>query len=161
MISRSSLFGTSVWLIALGAFAAPLPAAAQSVQITHLSDLGFGTITNVGVDQLQSESVCAFSGVLGGRYTVTASGSGTSGAFTLANGSSQLPYEVQWSGTSGQTSGTNLSSGAALGGQTTLLSCPILQTSNASLIVILRAVSLSAATAGSYSGTLTIVLAPD
>ncbi|WEK00068.1 MAG: hypothetical protein P0Y59_24770 [Candidatus Sphingomonas phytovorans] len=161
MIRRSSLFRTLLRLVVPGALAVPLPAAAQSVQITHLSDLAFGTITNVGVDQLQSESVCAYSGILGGRYTVTASGSGASGAFTLANGSSLLPYEVQWSATSGQTSGTNLTSGAALAGQTTLLSCPILQTSNASLIVILRAASLSAATAGGYGGTLTIVLAPD
>lgn len=133
-------------------------ASGQSVLVTGLSDIGFGTITSFGADRTQSQSLCAFSGLLGGRYTVAASGSGTAGAFTLANGASQLPYEVQWSTSSGQTSGTNLTAGVPLTGQTMLLGCPILQTSNASLTVVLRAAALSAATAGAYTGTLTIIL---
>ncbi|WP_137861066.1 hypothetical protein [Sphingomonas sp. 1F27F7B] len=139
--------------------AAPMPASAQNVQITQLSDVSFGTITNMGVDQVRSQSVCAYSGLLGGRYSLTATGSGAGGAFTLSNGASVLPYEVQWNTSAGQSSGTNLVSGTALTGQTVLLSCPILQTTNSSLIVILRANALSIATAGNYGGTLTIMLA--
>lgn len=136
-----------------------MPAAhAQQVQITKLSDVAFGTITNVGVDQVQSQSVCAYSGVLGGRYTITASGSGSGGAFTLANGSATMPYEVQWATSAGQTSGTNLTSGTALTGQTMLLSCPLLASVNSSLIIILRGTTLSTARAGSYNGTLTVIL---
>lgn len=138
-----------------------VPAAAQGVRISNLSDVTFNTIANVGVDQVRSQSVCAFSGLLGGRYALTASGSGAGNAFTLANGSSTLAYEVQWSGTSGQSSGTNLVSGAPLTGQTMLLSCPVLQTTNSSLIVILRGTALTTATAGDYTGTLTIMLAAD
>ncbi|WP_137871801.1 MULTISPECIES: hypothetical protein [unclassified Sphingomonas] len=136
-----------------------MPASAQNVQITQLSDVSFGTITNMGVDQVRSQSVCAYSGLLGGRYSLTATGSGAGGAFTLSNGASVLPYEVQWNTSAGQSSGTNLVSGTALTGQTVLLSCPILQTTNSSLIVILRANALSIATAGNYGGTLTIMLA--
>ncbi len=138
-----------------------VPAAAQGVRISNLSDVTFNTIANVSVDQVRSQSVCAFSGLLGGRYRLTASGSGVGNAFTLANGSSTLAYEVQWSGTSGQSSGTNLVSGSPLTGQTMLLSCPVLQTTNSSLIVILRGTALTTATAGDYTGTLTIMLAAD
>ena len=133
-------------------------AQGQAVRISGLSDLDFGMITDVAPDRTLGESICAFSGLLGGRYSVTASGSGAGGAFTLANGAATLPYEVQWSTTAGRTSGTNLAPGVALTGQTMLLSCPVLQTANASLIVILRSGSLSVATAGDYSGTLTIIL---
>lgn len=152
----------------LGMFAAavvaiPSPAAAQIfqnlVQISKLSDVAFGTIANIQSDQVQSQSACAFSGLLGGRYSISASGSGRGGAFTLANGSATLPYEVQWSTTAGQTSGTALTPGASLTGQTMLLSCPLLATTNSSLIVILRGTSLGSATAGSYNGSLTLILA--
>ena len=147
-------------LLALG-LASPcvtMPAAAQGVQISNLSDMGFGLVTDIGSDQVQAQSVCAFSGLLGGRYTVTASGSGAGGAFTLSNGSATLPYEVQWSSSAGQVSGTNLVAGRPLPGQTMLLSCPVLQATNASLIVILRGIALSAARSGSYTGTLTVIL---
>ncbi|MBB3472913.1 spore coat protein U domain-containing protein [Sphingomonas sp. BK345] len=143
---------------ALSLVAVASPSVAQNVQVNGLSDVSFGSISGFGADLTRSQSICAFSGLLGGRYTVTASGSGTGGAFTLANGAARLPYEVQWSTSAGQTSGTNLAANVPLAGQTMLLSCPVLQTTNASLIVILRSTALSAATAGSYSGTLTVIL---
>jgi hypothetical protein len=143
---------------ALAFVATGAPAAAQGVQVSGLSDVAFGMIGSFGTDLVRSQSICAFSGLLGGRYTVTASGSGAGGAFTLSNGVAVLPYEVQWSATAGQSAGTGLTANVPLGGQTMLLSCPVLQTSNTSLIVILRAASLSVATAGTYSGTLTVIL---
>ncbi|MBY9063530.1 hypothetical protein K7957_11365 [Sphingomonas yunnanensis] len=138
--------------------AAATPATAQSVQVNGLSDVAFGTITGFGADLVRSQSICAFSGLTGGRYTVTASGSGAGGAFTLANGAATLPYEVQWNTAAGQSSGTGLTANVPLAGQTMLLSCPVLQATNTSLIVILRAPSLSIATAGNFRGTLTVIL---
>jgi hypothetical protein len=135
------------------------PAYAQGVQVSGLSDVGFGTIGNFGSDLIRSQSICAFSGLLGGRYSVTAFGSGAGGAFTLSNGAAALPYEVQWNTSAGQTTGTGLTANVPLAGQTMLLSCPVLQTTNTSLIVILRAAQLHVATAGNYSGTLTVILA--
>lgn len=135
------------------------PAYAQGVQVSGLSDVAFGTIGNFGSDLVRSQSICAFSGLLGGRYSVTAFGSGAGGAFTLSNGAAALPYEVQWNTSAGQTSGTGLTANVPLAGQTMLLSCPVLQTTNTSLIVILRAAQLHVATAGNYSGTLTVILA--
>lgn len=143
---------------ALALAAQTVPAAAQAVQVSGLSDVAFGTITGFGSDLVRSQSICAFSGLTGGRYTVTASGSGAGGAFTLANGTRTLPYEVQWNTAAGQSSGTGLTANVPLTGQTMLLSCPVLQATNTSLIVILRATSLRTATAGNFSGTLTVLL---
>lgn len=144
--------------VAASAVVVSAPAAAQGLLINHLSDVGFGTIANLQTDHVQSQSVCAFSGLLGGRYSISATGSGSGGAFTLANGAKTLPYEVQWSTTAGQTSGMALTPGSTLTGQTMLLGCPVLQTANSSLIIILRGTSLSSATAGSYNGSLTLIL---
>jgi hypothetical protein len=146
-------------LAAAAMLALTAPAYAQGVQVTGLSDVAFGTIGSFGSDLVRSQSICAFSGLLGGRYSVTASGSGAGGAFTLSNGAAALPYEVQWNTTAGQSSGIGLTANVPLGGQTMLLSCPVLQTTNTSLIVILRAAQLHVATAGNYSGTLTVILA--
>jgi hypothetical protein len=146
-------------LAAAAMLALTAPAYAQGVQVTGLSDVAFGTIGSFGSDLVRSQSICAFSGLLGGRYSVTASGSGAGGAFTLSNGAAALPYEVQWNTTAGQSSGIGLTANVPLSGQTMLLSCPVLQTTNTSLIVILRAAQLHVATAGNYSGTLTVILA--
>jgi hypothetical protein len=146
-------------LAAAAMLALTTPASAQSVQVNGLSDVAFGTIGSFSSDLVRSQSICAFSGLLGGRYSVTASGSGPGGAFTLSNGAAALPYEVQWNISAGQNSGTGLTPNVPLTGQTMLLSCPVLQTTNTSLIVILRAAQLHVATAGNYSGTLTVILA--
>lgn len=146
-------------LAAAAMLALTAPSYAQGVQVTGLSDVAFGTIGGFGSDLVRSQSICAFSGLLGGRYSVTASGSGAGGAFTLSNGAAALPYEVQWNTTAGQSSGIGLTANVPLSGQTMLLSCPVLQTTNTSLIVILRAAQLHVATAGNYSGTLTVILA--
>ncbi|MDO6414998.1 hypothetical protein Q4F19_11455 [Sphingomonas sp. BIUV-7] len=132
---------------------------AQNVNISNLSDVDFGALPTTGVDQTKTQSVCAYSGLLGGKYSVTATGSGAGGAFTLANGGATLAYEVQWAGSSGQTSGTNLTAGSALPGQTMLLSCPVIGATDASLILVIRGTAIVAARAGNYNGTLTIILA--
>lgn len=142
------------------ALAAATPADAAA-NIYHLTDLSFGTIGNLVADSTQAESVCVATGVLGGSYSVTATGTG--GPFTLSGpGSATLAYEVQWSATSGQTSGQQLTAGSALTGQGgSLLDCTLGLVNDASLVVVLRAAALSGATAGSYSGTLTLLVAPN
>jgi hypothetical protein len=155
------------WLAALCACGAALcgfPAGAQSnnVRITGLSDIAFGSLA--GGDVVRSENVCAFSSTSTKGYRVTASGSGASGAFTLANGGATLAYEVQWNKLSGQTSGTNVSPNVALTGQTsaaTQQQCNSGPASSASLILIIRDASVAAAAGGNYSGTLTLLLGPD
>lgn len=146
-------------VLALSPFSA---AAQEQARITGLSDVSFGTIANFTSDQSIAQNVCIYSST--DRYSVTARGSGTGNAFTLASGSNRLAYEVQWASTSGQTSGTALSPNVALTGQTSFTflgtTCFFGIFRTASLITILRASTLSTATAGSYSGTLTLVIAP-
>jgi hypothetical protein len=140
------------------------PASAQTVRITKLADVDFATVANLGADQTRTQSVCAFSSTTGGRYRVTASGSGSGGAFTLASGARTLAYEVQWNSAPGQATGISLSSNVARGGFTSAArnqQCTSGDATTASLIVVLRAAQLSAASAGAYTGTLSIILAPE
>lgn len=143
---------------------APASADAQQVRISRLADAPFGTLSNFTTDQQFNDSVCVFSSAAGRRYRVTATGSGTGGAFTLASGANRMAYEVQWATASGQTSGTALSAGIALAGLTTTAAnsgCTVAPTNTATLITILRANAKASATVGSYTGTLTILIAPD
>lgn len=137
-------------------------AEAQQVRLTKLSDVSFGTLSSTASDVVHSQNVCAFATSFSGLYSVRASGSGTAGALTLAGSGAPMPYEVQWAGTPGQTSGTALPANSTVGGFSdgnVLETCNFINLSSASLIVILRSAALSAATAGSYSGTLTLVIA--
>lgn len=132
------------------------------VQISGLTDIAFGTV-DPATAASSAENVCVWSNTSGRGYSVTATGSGTANAFTLTNGTSTLAYSVQWAGLSGQASGTALTSGAALGGLTTTAANPTCSSgpaTTASLIVGMTAANLQAAVASSYTGTLTLVVAP-
>lgn len=132
------------------------------VQLSGLSDVAFGTVDPT-VAAAQAEDVCVWSNTSGRGYTVTATGSGTSNAFTLSDGTNTIPYSVEWAGSSGQSSGTALVSGTGLGGLSSTATNPTCSAgpiASASLIVRMSAASLQAAVASSYLGTLTLVVAP-
>jgi hypothetical protein len=152
-------------LCACGTVVCGSPADAQSnnVRITGLSDVPLGSL-GAASDTKLAQNVCAFSGTATKGYRVTASGSGSGGAFTLANGGSTLGYEVQWNGSSGQSTGSNLGANVALGGFTsaaTQQQCNTGPTTSASLIVIVRAAEAASATGGNYAGSLTLVIGPE
>ena len=156
----------AVGAAALAALVAPAALQAQSnrVRITKLSDVNFGTLGNLGVDAVMAQNICVFSNTTGRRYRVQATGSAPGGAFALSSGASLLSYEVQWAASSGQSSGTQLTSGVARTGlvsNATQQACNSGPATSASLIVLLRSDSLSSARAGSYSGTLTLVIGAD
>ncbi len=140
----------------------PAPGLAQQVRISRLTDVAFGTISNFAADQSRTQNVCAHSTSATRGYSVTARGGGTAFAFTLASGAARLAYEVQWAGSIGQTSGTNLVANVAQGGFTGSGNTSTCGNGirTASLITILRTSAISAATAGAYTGTLTLILAP-
>lgn len=152
------------WCMAAAAIAPPAFAASNNVRITNLSDVAFGTLTNLGVDAVSSQSVCVFANTSNNGYRITASGSSSGGSFALGSGPNVLDYEVQWNSSPGQGSGTALSPNVSLTGlftTATQQTCNSGPASSASLIVILRSSDLSGAAAGSYSGTLTLVLGPE
>ena len=151
---------------ALAAVVLPAPASAQSnnVRITQLSDVAFGSVANLGIDSVRSQSVCVFAHTATNGYRITASGSAPGGAFALTSGASQLAYEVQWNSTAGQTSGAQVNANVTLTGQISSAShqsCNNGPPTSASLIVVLRSAVLSSARAGSYAGTLTLVVGPE
>ncbi len=150
-------------LAALAALVSPC-AAAQSVRVSGLSDVAFGTLTNLVNDQTSSQTICVYSSAVNGGYRVTATGSGPGGAFTLQSGSAQLPYELQWADAANQTSGQPLSPGVPLTGQsgsTWFSNCLFGLFLSASLITVLRASETSRARAGSYSGSVSLMIAPN
>lgn len=142
----------------------PQTALAQKARISNISDVTFGTVTNLSSDVKAAQNLCAFTQSATSNYSVTATGGGGGGAFTLAAGSPQLAYEVEWAASPNQTTGIALSAGVALTGlksSATQQTCNAGPQSSASLIVIIRASQLGAALAGSYSGALTLMIAPE
>ena len=142
----------------------PAGAASNNVRITGLSDVAFGTLANLSVDAVRTENICAFANSATNGYNVRASGSGSGGAFTLASGTDTLPFDLQWNDSAGQSSGTQMTANVALTGQVstaTQQSCNSGPAVSASLIVILRSAALSSATAGSYNGSVTLVIGPE
>ena len=153
-------------LTILIAIAIAVPAGAATVRITGLRNVIFASL-DIAVDAINSQSICVYSDTATKGYSVTATGSGSGSAFTLSGGAvgGALPYIVQWGQTPGQTVGTQLNPGTALTGQkstATQQRCSNGPSSTASLIIVLRATNLQSATAGiSYTGTLTILIAPE
>ena len=151
-------------VLLLASLSASFPASAQKVRISDLSDVNFGLLANLQADARRSQNVCVYSQSTGGRYSITASGSGTGSAFSLNNGANQLAYEVEWSDQSGQTSGTHLSPTVAATGRVsaaTQQTCNSGPSSSASLILILRSSALTQAREGNYSGSLTLLVAAE
>ena len=136
---------------------------ADKVRLTGLSDANFGTI-NGTIDQTISQNVCAYSNSATTGYSVTALGSGSGGAFSLASGSAQMSYDLLWSDAANQIGGRSLAPGIIESGFTAGSSqqfCNSGPSSTASLTVVIRSVALASARAGSYSGQLTITIAPE
>jgi hypothetical protein len=149
-------------MLAVGAWAGPA-SAANKARLTGLSDVSFGVVPSFA-DQTASQSVCAYTSSATQRYSVSAVGDGSGGAFQLSSGSAQLPYEVLWADASNQTSGTSLDAGTATGGFTSTTNqqtCNSGPPSTASLTIIIRSAALNAAQAGDYSGTLQVTIAPE
>jgi hypothetical protein len=133
-------------------------------QISGLSDISFvnadptATATN-------AQSNCVWSNTATKGYSITATGSGTSGAFTLSSGAlTPVPYTVQWNQSAAQTAGTALSAAVALSGlvsTATRPTCASAPTTTSSLIVSIAAADLqNMVSSTSYTGTLSLLVAP-
>lgn len=153
-----SLGSTSTGTITIGA------SVPNRVQLTGLSDVSF-TNQDPTVAAANAQNVCVWSNTSTKGYNVTATGDGAANAFTLANGALTVPYSVEWSDTSGQSSGTALATATALTGLTTAATNPTCSSgasSTASLIVKISTANLQTMQAAtSYTGTLTLVVAPE
>jgi hypothetical protein len=145
-------------------FPAQANGASNKVRITNLADVAFGSLANLSIDAVRSQSVCLFADTNTNGYTITASGTGPSGSFQLTSGLTALAYEVQWNSSTGQSSGVQLTPNVPLAGQisgATHQTCGNGPATSASLVLVLRSTALSSARAGTYSGTLTIIVGPE
>lgn len=134
------------------------------VRISGLSDVAF-TNQDPTADASNAQDVCVWSNTATKGYRITATGSGASNAFTLSNASLTVPYSVEWDDSSGQTTGTAMTSGTALTGlisTATNPNCSPGPSETASLIVKMSAADLQRMQASTnYTGTLTLVVAPE
>lgn len=133
-------------------------------QITGLTDMTFAP-TDLTVLASSAENVCVWSNTSLKKYNITATGSGASNAFTLAAAALTIPYSVEWAATTGQTSGTGLTSGTPLTAQVstaTKPSCSSGPVTTSSLVVKIAATDLQSMVGSTaYTGTLTLVVAPE
>lgn len=188
MTPRSNPRGARAWLVLLGtALAAslasgPATAATQGTsgatstgsiaisasvpnraRITGLTDVAFLN-QDPATAASSAQNVCVWSNTTTKAYTITATGSGAANAFTLSDGATTVPYSVEWAATSGQTSGSALTTGTASASLTTAAinqTCSAAPTSTASLIVRMSTTDLSTMSAGAtYTGTLTLLVTP-
>jgi len=133
-------------------------------QITGLTDISFAN-ADPTTTATSTQNDCVWSNTATKGYSIKATGSGTAGAFTLASAAlTPIPYTVQWSQTSGQSSGTSLTAGSALTGQVSTATTPTCSSgpsSTSSLIVSIAASDLqNMVAATSYTGTLTLLVTP-
>jgi hypothetical protein len=132
-------------------------------RITGLTDVTFAS-QDPNTAASGAQSVCVWSNTATKAYTITASGSGASSAFTLSNGTDSAAYTVEWAGSSGQTSGTALSTGTASSSFTSGAAnqtCSSNASPSASLLVKMNTTVLGGMTAGGdYTGTLTLLVTP-
>jgi len=135
-----------------------VPALAR---ITAIDDIAFGTWTGTG-PLSSTDDVCIWTSNTG--YSITASGSGTGGAFEMTDGTNTVPYTVKWDDVAGSSSGTSLTSGSALAGQTssaTSTNCNGGSALTATLGIDVTESSLASAPVGTFTGTLTLLVAAE
>ena len=135
------------------------------VQITGLTDLSFGTLDPTTAAS-NSENVCVWSNTSTKGYNVTATGDGggSGSTFKLASGGNKLDYTVEWAATSGAASGTLLTTNIPKTGLTSNAATPNCSSStSATLFVKFSTAQMQAAvgSATAYTGTLTLVVAPE
>ena len=156
--TQGSLGATSTGTVSISA------SVPNRVRISGLTDVAF-TNVDPSVNASNAQNVCVWSNTSTKGYRVTASGSGAANAFTLANAALTVPYTVEWAATTGQTSGTALATGAPFTGLTSLATnsnCASGPSSSASLIVRIASTDLQTMNAAtSYTGTLTLLVAPE
>ena len=141
---------------------------AARVAISNLNDLtfadsDFAPVIGTGNSAQKTDNVCAWSNNADRSYFITASGSGTANAFTLASASNPvIPYSVSWAQSSGQTTGAALTAGTK---SAKLISAATTSTcgggNSATLIVAITGANAETMLAGAaYTGTLTLLMTP-
>ncbi|ABM04767.1 putative glucoamylase I (alpha-1,4-glucan glucosidase), extracellular starch-degrading enzyme [Psychromonas ingrahamii 37] len=130
------------------------------IVINNVADV---STTSTGTGDLELiNTMCVGTNVDGGTYKVAVTGTGgTTDAFSLVNAldDDTIPYTASWADTVAATTVTALVSGAPLSSQTSTINTAC-GTDNATLILDIAESELQGATAGDYTGTVTMVVTP-
>ena len=124
------------------------------IRIFDLNDITFPLFT--GANLVASDTVCVYRNGPG-TYSLTPTGSGAGGAFSLSFGPSTMPYSAAWNDGA---INSPLTPNTLLPGQ---LNATVTNTTcaNATLTLTILATDMNTATYGNYSGTLTLIVAPE
>ena len=143
----------------------------KSVQ-AQISDLSDMTLSNWSVGDSAVtlfSNACIYSST--GSYKVTATGSGSANAFTVASGANTVPYTVTWNAggagnlaNTGTSLSTNVQSASFSNASTASANCSGGGSSNdtARVVVNITQANMNAAASSStaYTGTLTMLISP-
>ena len=132
----------------------------NEVRINQLADITLPDFS--GSDVSDTSVACVYRNGLSGDYSITATGSGTGNAFTLTDTTDTVAYDVEFDDRSG--SGfSGLASGVAsnrTNAESADNSCAGVGGSNADIRVTVTAANAASLPASTYTGTLTLVVAP-
>ena len=151
-----------VLLLASVIFSNPLSAATNGdqavVKVSGLNDIALIVRSDGGASG--STTACIYRNGTG-SYMVTANGSGVANAFTLSDGNSGvIPYSVTFDDGNGAEPLTKDTTLTGLTGANTLsMNCN--GGTNATIDVAVSATDFIGAPAGDYTGTLTLIIAPE
>lgn len=130
------------------------------MQISGLNDLVMPPFTGAN-NLVANDSFCVYRNSTG-TYSATLSGSGTGGAFTITNGTNPIPYTVTWNDLTATSTAT---ANVALTGRQNVFylntDCNAGANNNGTAEVTILATDLSIVPMGIYTGTLTILVAPE
>ena len=130
----------------------------DEVKISNLSDITLPGFT--GTDVSGTSEACVFRNS-GASYNITATGSGTGNAFSLTDGTSTVPYSVTYDDGSGP---AGLATGVALAADNAETTdnddCASLGANNGSIEVTVTAAAAAGLPAATYTGVLTLLVAP-
>lgn len=130
------------------------------MQISGLNDITFPPFTGAN-NLVGNDSFCVYRNSTG-TYQVTLTGSGTGGAFTITNGIDIVPYSVTWNdlvATANVTANTTLTGRQSVFYLNT--DCNGGTNNNGTIELTALAANLSAVSFGTYTGALTIMVAPE
>lgn len=159
----------SGWIVLAAACAMLSPHSARAnVQVSGLTDMALPAwkIGDGAVSGHMDMCIGHISLPSTDGYGVTVS---SAGGFVLTNGARQIPYTLYWedsgAGNLGSSVGTQLSNNVKLSGQhnaNILSALCVLGTvgANARLTIKITQADMTAALAGTYSGTITILISP-
>jgi spore coat protein U-like protein len=141
---------------------------APRVDISSLADVTFadsdlGPVVNTSNQATKASNVCVWSNNADKSYYITASGSGTSSAFSLANSTNPVvPYQVYWNATSGQTTGSQLTTATKSAKFISTATSPACGGgTSATLVIGIQGSDANAMLASTtYTGTLTLLVTP-